>query len=185
MPSDLQAIFELFVARGDSAYIGEAVSQTEHALQAAWSAEKAGADNALITAALLHDIGHLLHNLPEDCAELGVDDTHEERGARWLSTYFSPAVTEPIRLHVPAKRYLCATEASYLQRLSAASIRSLKLQGGPFTAGEAAQFRKGPHAEAAVALRRWDEEAKIPALPTPNLEHFRRHLEAALGTRGK
>jgi phosphonate degradation associated HDIG domain protein len=176
----LEFICRLFKERGDAAYIGEPVSQTEHALQAAWSAERAGASSALITAALLHDIGHLLHDLPEDCAEHGVDDGHEVLGARWLQRHFGPEVTEPVRLHVPAKRYLCTVEAGYRERLSPASVLSLQLQGGPFTAEEVQHFRQNPFAEAAVALRRWDEEAKVAGLKTPGLEHFRPHLAATL-----
>ncbi len=125
-------------------------------------------------------MGHLLHDLPEDCAQAGIDDAHEVRGARWLEQHFVPAVTEPVRLHVPAKRYLCATDPAYLNQLSEASVLSLKLQGGPFTAEEVAAFRRHPHAETAVALRRHDEQAKIKGLSTPGLEHFRPYLEAAL-----
>jgi phosphonate degradation associated HDIG domain protein len=176
-------ILRLFKERGNTAYLGEPVSQTEHALQAAWAAERAGAGSPLIAAALLHDIGHLLHDLPEDCAEHGIDDTHEDRGARWLAQHFGPEVTEPVRLHVPAKRYLCAAEPGYIDGLSEASLRSLRLQGGPFTPEEAAAFRRHLHAEAAIALRRWDEQAKARGLATPDLEHFRPHLEAALGSR--
>src|SRR6516225_6317978 len=117
---------------------GEPVSQTEHALQTAWAAEQAGAASALIAAALLHDIGHLLHDLPEDCAHHGIDDAHEVRGARWLVQHFGPDVTEPVRLHVPAKRYLCSTDPAYRSQLSEASELSLKLQGGPFTPAEVA-----------------------------------------------
>jgi phosphonate degradation associated HDIG domain protein len=169
----------LFKTRGDAAYLGEPVSQTEHALQTAWAAEQAGAGATLITAALLHDVGHLLHDLPEDCALAGIDDAHEVRGARWLARHFGPDVAEPVRLHVPAKRCLCATDPTYLGLLSKASLRSLQFQGGPFTPEETAQFRRDPHAEAAIALRRFDEQAKVPGLPTPALEHFRRYLEAA------
>jgi phosphonate degradation associated HDIG domain protein len=177
-PVDL--ILVLFHEFGDTAYLGEPVSQTEHALQAAWAAEQAGAEPALIAAALLHDIGHLLHVLPEDCAEAGLDDTHEARGAQFLAPCFGPEVVEPIRLHVPAKRYLCSAEPGYLDQLSEASQRSLRLQGGPFTRTEAEAFLRHPHAQSAVALRRWDEEAKIAGLPTPPLDHFRPYLEAVL-----
>jgi OPA family glycerol-3-phosphate transporter-like MFS transporter len=177
-------ILRMFQERGDAAYLGEPVSQTEHALQAAWAAEKAGAGSALIAAALLHDVGHLLHNLGENCAQDGIDDTHEERAAKLLRGWFSPEVTEPIRLHVAAKRFLCASEPGYLERLSEASVVSLRLQGGPFSQEEVQQFRQNPYAEAAVALRRWDEEAKIQGLNTPDLEHFRSHLEAALALHG-
>ena len=171
-------ILRLFGERGRSAYLGEAVSQEEHALQTAWAAEQAGAPASLIVAALLHDVGHLLHG-PDYAAERGVDDCHEERGRLWLEEHFGPEVSEPVRLHVAAKRYLCAAEPGYLERLSPASLLSLKLQGGPFSPEEAEAFRRGPHGEAALALRRWDEEAKVPGLATPPLEHFRPHLEAA------
>jgi phosphonate degradation associated HDIG domain protein len=180
IPCTVEHILRLFQERGSAAYLGEPVSQQEHALQAAWAAEKVGATPALIAAALLHDVGHLLHDLPEDCAEAGIDDAHEVRGARWLTTAFGPEVVEPIRLHVPAKRFLCSTEPAYHGQLSEASQLSLRLQGGPMTAAEATDFRRHPHAEAAVALRRWDEAAKIAGLPTPGLDHFRPYLEAAL-----
>jgi phosphonate degradation associated HDIG domain protein len=173
------AVLRLFRERGDAAYVGEAVSQTEHALQTALLAERAGAGSALVAAALLHDVGHLLHGRGEDCAEHGIDAHHEGLGARWLARHFGADVTEPVRLHVAAKRYLCAAEPGYLDALSPASLLSLRLQGGPFSPEEARRFRAGPHAEAALALRRWDEEAKVPGLATPDLEHFRPHLEAA------
>jgi phosphonate degradation associated HDIG domain protein len=180
-PIDL--VMRLFKERGDAAYLGEPVSQTEHALQTAWAAQQSGAGDALIAAALLHDVGHLLHDLPENCALAGIDDAHEERGARWLLRTFGPEVAGPVRLHVAAKRYLCATDATYLGRLSEASLRSLGLQGGVFTPEEAARFRAHPHAEAALMLRRLDEEAKVPGLTTPALEHFRPSLEAARAAR--
>jgi phosphonate degradation associated HDIG domain protein len=176
-------IVRLFKERGDAAYLGEPVSQTEHALQTAWGAEQAGAGAALVAAALLHDVGHLLHDFPEDCAVAGIDDAHEERGARWLLRHFGPEVTEPVRLHVAAKRFLCATDPAYAGGLSEASLRSLRLQGGRFTPDEATRFRAHPHAEAAVVLRRLDEQAKVPGLPTPGLEHFRPFLEAARAAR--
>jgi len=172
-------VLTLFGERGSAAYIGEAVTQTEHALQSAWAAERNSAGPALIAAALLHDVGHLLHGLPEDCAQDGIDDGHEELGARWVEQYFGPAVSEPVRLHVSAKRFLCRTDPVYMQRLSDASILSLRLQGGPLSPGEAEEFLNNPHADAAVALRRWDEQAKVPGLKTPGLDHFRPYLEAA------
>jgi phosphonate degradation associated HDIG domain protein len=176
-------ILRLFKERGDRAYLGEPVSQTEHALQTAWAAERAGAGSAVVAAALLHDVGHLLHDLPEDAALAGIDDAHEERGARWLARHFGPDVAEPVRLHVAAKRFLCATDPTYAGLLSEASVQSLRLQGGPFTPDEAAQFRKHAHAETAVTLRRLDDQAKVPWLMTPALEHFRPCLEAALAAR--
>jgi phosphonate degradation associated HDIG domain protein len=176
----IQRILRLYQEHGDGAYFGEEVTQTEHALQTAWAAERAGADAAQIAAALLHDVGHLLHHLGEECALSGIDDCHEDLGARFIERYFGPAVSEPIRLHVPAKRFLCAVEKGYLDRLSAASQRSLALQGGPYSAEGVEQFRRNPHGDAALALRRWDEQAKIPGLNTPDLEHFRLYLEAVL-----
>jgi [1-hydroxy-2-(trimethylamino)ethyl]phosphonate dioxygenase len=176
----IATIVRLFRERGDAAYIGEPVSQTEHALQTAWLAEKAGAESPLIAAALLHDVGHLVHDLEEDCAEHGIDSCHENVGARWLQRFFVPETTEPCRLHVAAKRCLCAIEPSYRALLSEASLQSLKVQGGAFTSQDAEHFLQQPHAQAALALRRWDEEAKVKGLETPELEHFRCHLEKAL-----
>jgi phosphonate degradation associated HDIG domain protein len=176
----LTSIGTLFHTRGGADYGGEAVSQLAHALQAAWQAEQQGAESAMIVAALLHDIGHLLHDLPAGYLEHGTDDQHETLGARWLSQYFGPAVTMPIQLHVTAKRYLCATEPTYFATLSPTSVRSLAVQGGPFTKAQAQRFIANPFAQQAVQLRRWDERAKIPALHTPDFDHFRPHLEAVL-----
>jgi phosphonate degradation associated HDIG domain protein len=178
--SIIDEIFQLFEARGQGAYFGEAVTQTEHALQAAHLAASAGAGDALVCAALLHDVGHLLHGLGEDVADRGVDAGHEGGGAAWLARHFGPAVTEPVRLHVAAKRYLCAIEPAYEAGLSPASRQSLRLQGGPMTAAEAAAFERGPHGADAVALRHWDDGAKIPGLTVPGLQAYRARLEAAL-----
>jgi phosphonate degradation associated HDIG domain protein len=171
-----EQILHLFAERGRSEYHGEAVSQEEHALQVAWAAEKAGAPASLILAALLHDVGHLLHDL-DDAAERGVDDCHEERGRLWLEGHFGPEVSEPVRLHVAAKRYLCTAEPGYFERLSPASVLSLEIQGGPMTETETAAFRADTFGAAALALRRWDEEAKVPGLQTPTLEHFLAYAE--------
>jgi phosphonate degradation associated HDIG domain protein len=168
----IQEIADLFERRGAEMYAGEPVTQTEHALQAALLAEQDGADASLITAALLHDVGHLLHDLDEDCAEEGIDDKHEALGAEWLSQHFPSEVVEPVRLHVAAKRYLCAVDEEYSARLSDASRLSLQLQGGPFTAAQAGKFESHPSFAAAIKLRRWDEQAKIPQLATPPLAHY-------------
>lgn len=176
----LETIFNAFRDCGSSWYAGEEVTQTEHALQAAWLAEQAGAESELIAAALLHDYGHLIHNFGEDCADQGIDDHHELLGAKQLAKHFGPAVTEPIRLHVPAKRYLCSVSPEYLATLSPASVQSLALQGGPYTEEEADEFMTNPHAQAAVQLRHWDDEAKIVGLKTPDLDHFRQYLEVSL-----
>ena len=173
-------LLQLFAERGQGAYFGEAVTETEHALQSAHLAQVAGADHELIVAALLHDVGHLLHGLPEDIANEGIDGRHEEAGADWLERHFSSAVAGPVRLHVAAKRYLCAVDPAYHAALSPASQRSLQLQGGPFTPEEARRFEHQPHGRAAVALRRWDDAAKVPGLDVPGLESYRPLLEAVL-----
>jgi phosphonate degradation associated HDIG domain protein len=162
----------IFAKKGQSAYFGEAVSQLEHALQAAYCAQEAGASDALIVAALLHDVGHLLDETPENIADLGVDAKHEELGHAWLAARFDRDVFEPAYLHVSAKRYLCATDPSYLGKLSAASVQSLELQGGPMTAAEVAAFESNQYYREAVALRRWDDQAKIVDLQTPPLASY-------------
>jgi phosphonate degradation associated HDIG domain protein len=176
----LAEIASLFERRGQEMYGGEPVTQTEHALQAAWQAEQSGADSPLVAAALLHDVGHLLHDLGDDCAEEGVDDRHEALGAEWLTKHFAPAVVEPVRLHVAAKRYLCAVDAEYNARLSDASRLSLQLQGGPFTETQAKKFEQHPFFTAALRLRNWDEQAKIPGLSTPALAHYLDYVRRAL-----
>lgn len=175
-----EQVLRLFRERGDSQYGGEAVSQREHALQAAMFAEQAGAEPSLIAAALLHDVGHLLHVLADDAPDRGIDDRHEALAAAWLQQRFGPGVVEPVRLHVAAKRYLCAVDPQYAARLSPPSVQSLALQGGPMTPDEVQAFEAGPFFAAAVRLRRWDEAAKVVDLPTPDLEHFCGYL-AALG----
>jgi gamma-butyrobetaine dioxygenase len=174
-------VLELLERAGGAAYLGESVTQLEHALQAAAAALEAKAAPPLVAAALLHDIGHLLP-APQ---HLGDDAAHEETGARWLSGLFPPAVTEPIRLHVPAKRYLCFAEPGYLKSLSAASQASLRVQGGPFTAEDAGRFVAGQHARDAVALRHWDEAAKVPGGVTPGLAEFRPIVEQAATGKGE
>ncbi|HEX3499336.1 MAG TPA: HD domain-containing protein [Stellaceae bacterium] len=167
--------------RGASAdYDSDQITQLAHALQCATLAEEAGAASPLIVAALLHDIGHLVHQLGPNVARRGIDDRHEVRGRDWLGKWFAEDVTGPVRLHVDAKRYLCATDADYFSLLSPASVRSLALQGGPFPIALAEGFIGLPHAKAAVQLRRWDEGAKIPGRVTPDLDHFRPHLEMGL-----
>ena len=174
--SQIAEIVRLFAERGDSQYGGEAVTQREHALQAAALAEAEGASAELISAALLHDVGHLLHELPEDAPDQGVDDRHENSGWRRLAAIFPDAVTEPVRLHVAAKRYLCTVEPAYQQTLSKPSLVSFRLQGGAMSAEEVADFEANPHYQAAVRLRRWDDAAKVPQLPTPGIEHFATYL---------
>ncbi|WP_159914617.1 phosphonate degradation HD-domain oxygenase [Pantoea sp. 18069] len=163
----------LLFARHDSTqYSGEPVTQTEHALQTAWFAEQSGAHEQLITAALLHDLGHLLHDQVDTPTARGIDDLHQFSVLPFLRGLFGERVLDAIRWHVDAKRYLCATRAHYQAALSADSQRSLALQGGVFSPAQAQAFIARPHAEEAVRLRLWDDQAKIKALPTPGLDHY-------------
>jgi predicted HD phosphohydrolase len=139
---------------------------TEHGLQAAHFAQAEAAPDAMVVAALLHDVGHLLEAAPDDIEDWTLDARHEEIGARWLARHFPAAVSEPVRLHVPAKRYLCATDAAYFARLSAASVHTLKLQGGPMSGAEIAQFEAQPFWREAVRLRHWDDQGKVAGLQT-------------------
>jgi phosphonate degradation associated HDIG domain protein len=177
-------ILDLFATRGACAYHGEAVSQEEHAIQAGELAEREGASNALIVAALLHDVGHLLDGQDEDLAKHSIDGRHEEAACSWLARYFGPEVTEPIRLHVAAKRYLCTLEPAYLNGLSHASRLSLELQGGPMTSDEVAEFESNAFFEDAVRLRYWDDAAKVPGLSVSRPSHYRERLEAAADSNG-
>ena len=178
MPFSLTDIEQLFADKGGRAYAGEPVTQLEHALQTAQLAEAAGARPALITAALLHDLGHLLNDQGDTPTLRGIDDRHELVAIPRLRDLFGEAVLAPIRLHVQAKRYLCArgdgvlTGAQYLASLSADSVRSLALQGGVFDDAQADVFITQPHAPEAVRLRRWDDMAKVAGKPTPPLSHY-------------
>ncbi|MSP67656.1 MAG: HD domain-containing protein [Alphaproteobacteria bacterium] len=174
----IDAIFSLLLREGGRRYGEESVSQLAHALQAATLAEAAGAPPALITAALLHDLGHLLGLGDEGMAGRGIDQRHEHVAADHLARAFAPDVTEPIRLHVDAKRYLCAVDPGYFGTLSPASVTSLGVQGGPFTTAAAEAFARRPEAITATRVRRWDEAAKDPAARTPGLDHFRAALAA-------
>ena len=175
MPSDiLERLSHWFALHGASSYEGnrrESVSALNHALQCAQLAEDAHADAALVTAALLHDVGHYVA-----IADIGekddIDDVHELRGVAVLVRDFPPAVIEPIRLHVAAKRYLTAIEPKYLGGLSPASVHSLAQQGGPFRGAEIARFEAMPFAADAVRLRRWDDLAKTPGRETPGLGYY-------------
>ena len=168
----VEVLRNLLLTKGVRQYGLDDVNQLEHALQAAWHAERAGTGDALVTAALLHDIGHMVHDLGENPAAEGIDDLHEQVGCRFLERWFGPEVTEPVRLHVAAKRYLCGAEPDYAAGLSSDSVRSLALQGGPMDAAEQRAFLALPHSEAAVLLRRCDEAAKVAGLATPDVAYF-------------
>jgi len=177
-----QEIQDLFHEHGGRQYFGEPVSVLEHSLQAAALAREAGASDSLVAAALLHDVGHLLHAEGEGCAEEGLDARHEVLGARWLAMRFGAAVSVPVALHVKAKRYLCGSDPAYLARLSQASRRSLELQGGPLAGPELETFRQRRRAEEALQLRSFDDAAKVPATPTPALEKYRSLIEPLVST---
>ncbi len=172
-----EEILAIFERRGTGAYFGERVSMTEHALQAAYFARADAAPPPLIVASLLHDIGHLIDEVPADLADWTTDARHEIVGARWLAQRLPPEVFEPVRLHVPAKRYLCATNEHYIAKLSAASVVTLKLQGGPMSAQEAARFEAEPFCREAVRVRRWDDAGKVAGLATPGLLDYRALIE--------
>ena len=168
-------LLELLEKKGsDIQYGNEAVTQLEHALQCAELAGQNGKSAAFITAALLHDIGHLLY---DDPIHQGKDGVHEDLGADYLSKYFGEEVTLPIRAHVASKRYLAAVEDGYYDELSGASKISLKVQGGIFSKQEAEEFINKPQMKEAVEMRRLDDQAKILNKKTPSVEHFRKYVE--------
>lgn len=168
-----EEIQELFAGRGTAAYFGESVSMSGHGLQAAYFAARARAPEALIVAALLHDIGHLIEPAPDDLTDWTQDARHEVSGSRWLARFFGTGICEPVRLHVPAKRYLCATDPAYFRQLSAASVHTLALQGGAMNGAEISAFESEPHAAAAVLLRRCDDAGKVAGLSVPPLDEYR------------
>jgi phosphonate degradation associated HDIG domain protein len=175
----IEDLIRLYEAKGEREYEGEGISQLEHALQSAQLAEQAGATPALVCAALLHDVGHLLNDKGETPTLRGVDDLHQYAALPFLRPHFPEAVLGPIRLHVDAKRYLCATRPDYYERLSEDSKRSLKLQGGVFAPAEAERFIGQAYAADAVQVRLWDDQAKVRGAATPDLAHFEPLLRAS------
>ena len=176
----IDEILELFASQGAREYMGEAVSMSQHMEQSAACATADDAPDSLVIAALLHDIGHFLGDHPIDALENGIDNLHEAVGADYLAGHFPPAVTEPIRLHVAAKRYLCATDPEYFARLSPASVGSLKVQGGPMSDDEVAVFEASPHHRDAVKLRLYDDDGKVRGLTIKPAREYRRMLESLL-----
>lgn len=166
------SLFSLLVTRGHGHY-DEDVSQLDHARQAASLAEADGAPDELVVAALLHDIGHLLLGDALGTAAGDVDLEHEKVGARFLGRLFGPGVAGPVALHVIAKRFLVTVDTDYAGRLSDASVQSLRLQGGALPPADVAHFTQLPYSDAAVRLRQWDDRAKVPNAPTPDLNHWR------------
>ena len=182
--SAFESIATLFGRRGAQAYYGEQVSMLEHSLQTAYFAREERATPPLVVAALLHDIGHLVEDVPADIADWREDARHEEVGRAWLARHFGPEISGPVALHVPAKRYLCATDPAYIACLSAASVLTLKLQGGPMSPAEVAAFEANPHHRDAVAVRRCDDRGKLGNFQAPGLDTYRdliRSLESGRG----
>lgn len=177
-------IFERFAELGGREY-GESVTELQHALQCAALAERKGEDPEIVIACLLHDFGHLVHGMAEDIAEHGIDGRHEDAGYEALRRYFPASIVDPGRLHVAAKRYLCATREGYLEALSEASLKSLYLQGGPMSTDEVEQFEAEPYFREAIVLREYDDLGKDPQMQTPPLEHYRELLEGFVFFQGR
>ncbi len=165
-------IGDILERRGADSYLGEAVTMREHMLQGAHLAEQAHAGDEMIASALLHDIGHYTNEFSEDALAKGINNRHEEAGAAIVAPFFPEVVTACVRWHVEAKRYLCAIDPTYFDRLSAASVHTLNLQGGPMDADEVAAFEKNPHLDAIIQVRRWDEAGKVAGEATPPFSHY-------------
>ncbi|WP_413991611.1 HD domain-containing protein [Labrys okinawensis] len=162
----------IFERRGAEEYLGEPVTMAEHMLQGAWFAEQEKASDELVAAALLHDVGHFTSEFGAYSPDDTEDKHHDDAGAEVLAPFFPPLVTECVRLHVAAKRYLCATDPSYDAKLSTASRHTLALQGGPMNAGEIAEFRSSPFYSEAVRVRLWDEAGKVAGMQTRSFRDY-------------
>ena len=168
-------IIQLFATKGREPY-GEDVSVAEHGLQCAALADREGADEALVVAALLHDVGHLIED-PDD--GYGVH-RHDAGGAAFLARHFPEAVVAPVRMHVAAKRYRVAVDPGYAARLSAASTHTLAHQGGPMSPDEVRVFEADPHLAAALRLREWDDHGKVEGLDVAPIEAYRDRMRRLL-----
>ncbi len=173
-------IFDLFARRGAEEYMGEPISMAQHMEQSAACAVAEGASDDLVIAALLHDIGHFVGDFPIDSLENGIDNLHQEAGAKLLEAFYPASVTEPIRLHVAAKKYLCAVDKQYFERLSDASVQSLQVQGGPMTQAEIETFESSPYHQSAVQVRRYDDDGKVAGLDIKPVGSYRDKLESLL-----
>lgn len=173
MHSATEHVIRLFEQRGQGRYGSEQVSQLQHALQCAVFAKRQGAGSAMIAAALLHDLGHIIDHQPmPESDNQNLDDAHEQRAYQWIKSNFGKSVADPVRLHVAAKRYLCTVEPEYLAKLSPASLKSFHDQGGLMSQSQIDDFRDEPFAFEAVELRRWDDLAKDPTMQTPTIDDF-------------
>ncbi len=179
MNSVIAKIKSVFKQRGTEQYGTECVTQLQHALQSAQLAEETGASASLITAALMHDIGHIFESpdLPNSCED-NLDDKHEFVANAWIKKHFGPEVADPIRLHVVAKRYLCTKDPTYEKTLSPTSLKSFRDQGGKMDAEEISQFETEPFFREALKLRQWDDLAKVKDKQTPPIDYFIPVLES-------
>ena len=162
----------IFERRGGEEYLGEPVTMAQHMLQGAALAERANMPERIIVAALLHDIGHFTSEFGTYHPDDTHDRHHEEAGAEVLEEFFPTVVTDCVRYHVAAKRYLCATKPEYFNRLSAASVHSLNLQGGPMGADEVTQFERNPNLEEIIQVRYLDDAGKHADMQTPDFLHY-------------
>ena len=173
-------LLNLFERRGSEEYMGEAVSMAEHMTQTAACAVADQAPDSLVAASLLHDIGHFVGDFPIDALQNGIDNCHEDAGANLLDHYYPKSVTDPIRLHVAAKKYLCAKDPEYFNRLSPASVQSLEVQGGPMTKDEIEAFESNPYYREAVKLRHYDDDGKVAGLDIQPIHHYQSLLKTLL-----
>ena len=173
-------IMDLFARRGAEEYMGEPVSMAQHMEQTAACAVAGNASNELIVAALLHDIGHFVGDFPIDALENGIDNDHENVAAEFLAPYFPESVTEPIRLHVPAKKYLCTTDKNYFDQLSDASKQTLVVQGGIMNSEEVKQFETNRYYREAVQLRKYDDNGKVANKTIHPIIHYQSLLSSLI-----
>ncbi len=172
----LDMIEAIFTLHGADSYLGEDVTMAQHMLQAAWLGEQQGETEAVVLAALLHDVGHYANRLPPEALMSGTDNRHQEAAASWLASFFPPSIVEPIRLHVAAKRYLVTVDPTYRAQLSQASVDSLVLQGANMSAEEVIAMEENPYLDMAIRVRRLDDQGKNPALLTPDFSYFKPRL---------
>ncbi len=162
-----------------SLYIGENVTISEHMIQSAMMAEKSRSKDYLVCSCLLHDYGHFILDDPDELVRKNQDGKHEDIGYEYLKKFFKREIVEPIKHHVIAKRYLSRNK-KYYNRLSNASIVSLKLQGGPLNSKEAKSFEKEEFFKEAIKLRKFDEEAKKVGFKIKDIIQYKDLLKASL-----
>ena len=163
---------DIFKRRGSENYLGEKVSMAEHMLQGAALAEASGASDQLVAAILLHDVGHFTSEFGPYSPEDTEDKYHDTAGGHVLKPFFPPRISESVRLHVSAKRYLCAKEPAYFNQLSKASVHTLSLQGGPMNAAEIAAFEANPYHQDAVKIRKWDDHGKAVGVEAKSFSDY-------------